>query len=313
MTVYNKPPLTSAEHIVQWRNRGLAVPDPLRAEHYLSVISYYRLSAYSLPFQAGNPDHHFRPGVSFDHILDLYVFDRELRLLVLDAIERIEVAIRAQLSNYMSLQYGGHWYLDRGRFDRKYDHNALLDAIEQECRRSKETFVRHYRTKYTAPSLPPSWVVTEMLTYGQLSKVYDNLAAFKDQKAIARCFDTTAELLCSWMQSISYLRNVCAHHMRLWNRELGNAPKVPKHQTNWIMRPVMLADTTVDPNKRLYLALAVIESLLRVVNPESTWHWRLKKLMDRYPAVSRAHMGMPNNWADDPFWRFDGQEPLVHS
>jgi hypothetical protein len=104
-------------------------------------------------------------------------------------------------------------------------------------------------------------------------------------------------------------RTIC-----LWNRVLGNAPKVPKHPApNWIRHPIVLIDPAINPNKRLYLALAVIESLLCAVNPESTWHWRLKELMDHHPAVSRAHMGMPNDWTADPFWRFDGQEFEVHA
>lgn len=313
MSQFNKPPLTAAQHIEQWRERGLAIADPAEAEHYLGVIGYYRLSAYTLPFQVGNPDHRFREGATFQRVIELYNFDRALRLLVLDAIERIEVAIRARLSDHMSLNYGTHWYLDANHFTRGYNHAGLLDCIEHECRISKETFVQHYRNKYSEPALPPSWMVTEMLTYGQLSKVYDNLAAFKDQKAIARPFGTTAELLRSWMQSISYLRNVCAHHMRLWNRELGNAPKVPKHpKANWIKQPIVLADPAVDPNKRLYLALAVIESLLQAINPESTWHQRLHQLMQAHPRVSKAHMGMPEDWASDPFWRLAGQQPEVH-
>lgn len=95
MNTFSKPPLSVDSQIDQWIDRGLHVPDREQARHYLSVISYYRLSAYTLPFQVGNPQHHFRPGTSFGHVLDLYIFDRELRLLLLDAIERIEVAMLA--------------------------------------------------------------------------------------------------------------------------------------------------------------------------------------------------------------------------
>lgn len=311
MTDYSKPPLTPSEHVDQWQQRGLAIDesDRVRAEHYLTVIGYYRLSAYTLPFQVGNPDHHFRPGTRFDQILDLYRFDRELRLLLLDAIERIEVAIRSQLNNHMSCQYGSHWYLDEQHFDTRFDHKRLLADIERSCRKSSEAFVRHYRSKYKIPRLPPSWMVTEMLTYGQLSRVYDNLASFRGQKAIARSLGTTAELLRSWAHTISYLRNLCAHHMRLWNRELANAPKTPRNPVGaWIRTPIQLGDTQIDPNKRLYLALAVIEYLLKVVNPTSTWHLRLRELMQRYPTISLDHMGMPADWEQDPFWNFEVME-----
>lgn len=304
MTTYTKSALTTDQHIEQWQQRGLQVPDHEKARHYLNVISYYRLSAYSLPFQIGNPDHHFKKDTKFDQFLDLYVFDRELRLLVMDAIERIEVAIRCQLGNYMALQYGPHWYLDESHFIRSYTHKELLADIEKHCQRKKEIFIKHYATKYTEPRLPPGWVVVELLTFGQLSTIYDCLASARDQKAIVGAFKTHAELLRSWMQSISYIRNICAHHSRLWNRELGNAPKVPqKNPENWIALPIKLADPNIKPNKRLYLILVILEYLLQTVNKESQWHLRLHELLQKHPSISKTHMGMPDDWFKDPFWR----------
>ena len=298
------------DQLAQWQQRGLAVADKSRAEHYLTVLGYYRLSAYSLPFQVGNPDHHFIANTEFNDILDLYVFDRELRLLVLDAIERIEVSIRSHIGNYMALKYGTHWYMDESHFTRSFAHKALLADIETHCKRKKELFVKHYVNKYSAPRLPPSWVVMELLTFGQLSTVYDHMANAADQKAIARLFGTQAELLRSWLQTLSYIRNVCAHHSRLWNRELGNAPKVPKKTPeNWIRVPIVLADDQIKPNLRLYLVLVIIEFMLKSVNPESTWHQRLFSLMQKHDKVSKAHMGMPDDWADDPFWCFNNNEP----
>jgi abortive infection bacteriophage resistance protein len=314
MTSYIKPALNSAQHVAQWQQRGLDVSDVARTEHYVSAIGYYRLSAYTLPFQLGNPAHDFQPGTTFDQVLDLYVFDRQLRLLVMDAIERIEVAVRSQLNGHMAQSYGPHWYLDEQYFDSKYDHKSLLANIERECRRSKEAFVKHYKAKYTTPRLPPTWAVTELLTYGQLSKIFDNLAASADRKAIARPFGVDAQVLRSWLQTVAYVRNLCAHHSRLWNRELGNAPALPKRpKTGWVASPIVLSDPNVKPEKRLYIALAVIEVLLQTANPESTWHWRLKQLLDRYPAVSRAHMGMPVDWDTDPFWKLTGDPPEEHS
>ncbi|MEJ1411899.1 MAG: Abi family protein [Candidatus Sedimenticola sp. (ex Thyasira tokunagai)] len=304
MSLFNKPALDVTEQLAQWQGRGLAVADISRAQHYLAVVGYYRLSAYSLPFQLGNPDHRFIPNTHFDVILDLYVFDRELRLLVLDAIERIEVGIRSHIGNYMATKYGPHWYLDESHFVRAYAHKALLAVIESHCKRKKEIFVKHYVSKYSSPVLPPSWVVMELLTFGQLSTIYDHMASASDQKAIARLFATQAELLRSWLQTLSYVRNVCAHHSRLWNRELGNAPKVPKKApASWVKMPIVVADKNIRPNLRFYLVLVVIEFLLQSVNPESTWHQRLFALMQKHSQVSKAHMGVPEDWVDDPFWR----------
>jgi len=305
MTTFTKPAISISAQLQQWIDRGLQVTDRPETEHYLEVIGYYRLSAYTLPFQTDGSDHHFKSAVTFDDIRKLYVFDRELRLLVLDAIERIEVAFRSQFNNHMAFTYGAHWYLDERHFIAKYDHKALLAEIELQLRRSKEVFVKHYRTKYGDPRLPPSWMVTELLTFGQLSKVYASLTNFGDKKAIAKGLNTSAELLRSWMQSISYVRNTYAHHSRLWNRELGTAPMVPRKPIgSWIRMPIAIADPHVDPHRRLYLLMATLEYMLQVVNPTPTWHERLKDLMVRNPQISKAHMGMPDDWTDDPFWHF---------
>ncbi len=305
MTAFSKPAISISAQLQQWVDRGLLVTNCSEAEHYLEMIGYYRLSAYTLPFQKHGSDHYFKSAVNFDDIRKLYVFDRELRLLLLDAIERIEVAFRSQFNNHMALEYGAHWYLNEKHFIAKYNHKALLAEVELQLRRSKEVFVKHYRTKYSDPRLPPSWMVPELLTFGQISKVYANLANFADKKAIAKGLNTSAELLRSWMQSISYVRNTCAHHSRLWNRELGTAPMVAKKPMgNWIKMPITIADKNVDPHRRLYLLLVTLEYMLQAVNPTSTWHERLKDLMIRNPQISKAHMGMPDDWADDLFWRF---------
>lgn len=130
MIRFTKQALTIQEQVEQWVGRGLEVPNRTKAEHFLSVISYYRLSAYSLPFQLGSNDHRFRQGTTFDDILNLYSFDRELRLLVMDAIERLEVALRTQITNHMSVTYGPHWYLNSVLFNAGYKHNTLLIKID---------------------------------------------------------------------------------------------------------------------------------------------------------------------------------------
>ena len=310
MTVYDKPVLSARQHIEQWQARGLRVPDLDKACHYLDVISYYRFSAYSLPFQHGNPDHSFREGVLFDDLLDLYIFDRELRLLIQDAVERIEVALRASMTNVLAGHHGSHAYLDSSVFDTRYDHNWLIDQIKKKCNEPKvESFIDHYRRRYTTPSLPPIWMVLEILTFKEVSVLFSYLRLKEDKQALVRYWGVPDALLCSWFRALSDLRNVCAHHSRVWNREFGSRPQQPKKQlSGWPdLTPVVVEGAQgrqiIDPGKRLYMLLVVIEFLLRRVNPESDWHRRLFALMQKHGKVSKAHMGMPDNWADDPFWR----------
>lgn len=306
MTHFDKPPLSIADHLAQWEERGLAIPDRPKAERYLSVISYYRLSAYTLPFQTGNPDHQFKPGVSFADILDLYVFDRQLRLLILDAIERVEVALRARMTNVLAAHHGPHAYLDKKIFDTRYNHDWLTEQVRRKSKDSQaEPFIKHYRAKYTDPDLPPVWMIMEILTFKEVSVLFANLRIKKDKQVIAGFWGLQDTVLRSWFRALSDLRNVCAHHSRTWNREFGSRPLVPKkppHRWPDLNRP--LADPKIDTTRRLYYLLVVVETLLRKINPGSSWHIRLKGLLDQYPKASRAHMGMPDNWTEDPFWQF---------
>ncbi len=305
MTDFNKPAGRAASLVDQWIERGLDVPDRARAEHYLSVVSYYRLSAYTLPFQCGNPEHHFNHGASFCEVLDLYIFDRQLRLLLLDAIERIEVALRARMTNVLAKNHGPHAYLDRAIFDTRYDHDWLLQQIQRKCGESQaETFIKHYRGKYTNPELPPIWMVMEILTFKEVSVLFSFLRQKEDKQAISEFWGLDDTVLRSWFRALSDIRNVCAHHARTWNREFGSKPLIPrKVPKRWpdLGRP--LTDPQVKPTNRLYYFLVVIEFLLEKINPGSKWYERLYCLMREHPKVSKPHMGMPDDWADDPFWR----------
>lgn len=314
MTTFDKPALVTTAHLDQLRGRGLSIPDEARARHYLANISYYRLSAYMRPFYLPHRDSHiFREGTSFEDIVSLYVFDRELRLLLLDAIERLEVALRAQLTNTLAEHYGPHGYLDAALFDTRYNHGWLLEKLEKEAaRREVETFLVHYRAKYTAaPPQPPIWMAVELLTFGEVSTLFAKLRYAKDTQRIEAHFGWKFPLLKSWFRSLSDLRNQCAHHARVWNREFGSRPEMPRRvPAFWPAVPEAIAtgshehpEQTLNPQRRLYLQLVVIESLLRVVSPDSRWAERLVRLLDRYPWISRPHMGFVPNWDREAFWQ----------
>lgn len=313
MTAYDKPAVSIDEHLAILQKRGLAIPDDRRARHYLANISYFRLSAYTRPFyRPQQSEHHFRDGVGFDDVLDLYVFDRELRLLLLDAIERIEVALRAQLSNALAENHGPHGYLDASIFDTRYNHPWLIGKLEEKAaERHVELFLEHYLNKYTAsPKQPPIWMVVELLTFKEVSTLFANLRQKDDITRIEEHFGWRHTLLKSWFRSLSDLRNQCAHHSRIWNREFGSRPEMPRKPPKWWPEiPEAIAtgaykqpEQTLSPRRRLYIQLVVIDSLMRIVCPESCWAERLILLLDRYPKVSRPHMGFPAGWEKEAFW-----------
>ncbi|AVY94616.1 hypothetical protein DAI18_11620 [Microvirgula aerodenitrificans] len=314
MTQFDKPSHSLDEQLAKLGARGLQLPDIARAHHYLSNISYFRLSAYTRPFYV--PDqaaHQFLDGTCFDDVLALYVFDRELRLLLLDAIERLEVALRTQLANTLADHHGPHGYLQAAVFDSRYNHGWLLDTLQHEAQaRDVETFMQHYRHKYPeAPPQPPIWMAVELLTFKSVSTLFANLRHTPDTSRIETHFGWKFPVLKSWFRSLSDLRNLCAHHARVWNREFGSFPELPrKPPQGWPVPPAAIATAahrkpgqTLKPQRRLYMQILVIESLMRTVCPESRWAERLVQWLDRYPTISRPHMGFPADWETLPFWQ----------
>ncbi|WP_404345794.1 Abi family protein [Vreelandella venusta] len=314
MSDFQKPAHSIEEQVATLRGRGLAIPDEARARHYLANISYFRLSAYTRPFyQPGCQEHYFLDGTSFEDVLRLYVFDRELRLLLLDAIERLEVALRAQLTNTLAEHHGPHGYLNSAIFDTRYNHGWLLEKLENAAKgREIETFLAHYRKKYrSAPTQPPIWMAVELLTFKEVSTLMAKLRLPRDTQRIEQHFGWKMPVLRSWFRSLSDLRNICAHHGRVWNREFGSRPEMPrKIPASWPGIPNSIETGShkhpgqrLDPRRRLYLQLVVIESLMQVVSPASQWAERLVTLLDHYPQVSRPHMGFPGHWDTESFWR----------
>lgn len=307
-----KPPLTLEALVERLSKRGIHVPDKDRAERYVRHIGYYRLSPYIIPFRQSR-SRDVQPGTSFDQILDLYMFDRSLRMLVTDALERVEVAVRAALTDHMSTAHNDpHWYVDSRHFVCTETHTDLLSSlrgsINAQLKRPPETktntglhhrsALEHYLTTYGSPELPPSWLMVEMLTLGQLVRIYRNLRNPDDRKRIARTLGLQAPVLDSWLRVYQRIRNICAHHGRLWNTGLGVHPVLPKSKTI----PWLTQEIPPDKRQRLYPVLASFHVILRTVSPHSTWASSLHELITHRPEMYRRGMGVLEDWSDDPFW-----------
>lgn len=316
---FSKPALPLSDQLQLWQKRGLEISSADEALHYLQFIGYYRLSAYTLPYQdLTHPEKHFKPAVKFSDVLSLYVFDRELRLLVMDAIERIEVAVRSCLMNHMCIQYGGHWFMETKHFKQPiigkpwqrntpgFDHAKFLTRIDellgiqtgrqQPERPHNEVFVNHYYHKYTDPYLPPAWMVFELFPVGTLSSVFANLKEIKDRKAVSAPLDIDEKLLEQWLLALSYIRNICAHHSRLWNRKMVIKPIVAKKHRNWLLN-----------NDWFYAVAVALWELLQKVAPNTKWNQRLAGLIQEFPTVPIKDMGFSNDWKTNPFWQFAPQ------
>lgn len=291
---YSKEALTFKDQLDQLKSRGLVIEDEKYAIHCLTHINYYRLSAYMYPFLADKENHIFKVGITFNNVLDIYNFDRELRLLLLGAIERIEVSFRTNIIYILSHKYGPFWICNKDLFYNKENYDKDFQRLKDELSRSDEKFLKHYYLKYSE-DVPPAWISLETASLGLLSLFYKNLKSNKDLKEIANRYGHNHKVFISWFHSLTYIRNLCAHHSRIWNRELAIQPIKPRS-----IGGVWLNDQEGVSNDRIFIIIAVIVYLLNIVNPTSHFKKKLNDLFERYPMIDLAPMGFPMNWKDEP-------------
>lgn len=295
---YNKLPITIPDQVEKLKRRGLKFENETIATDYLKNISYYRLRAYTYPFQDNlHAEQPFNVEITFEQIIDLYVFDRKLRLLIFEAIEKIEIALRTQIIYHFALSHGSHWQLKPELYRDPMRFANHLDSLQKEIDRSNETFIDHYKNKYTNPKEPPSWMSLEVSSMGLLSKIFQNLKKSPEKVAVTTHFGLKdVKVAENWILCFSTLRNICAHHGRIWNRRLIPI-KLPTHPTH-----PFLKNKTIYSNK-LYATLSCIEYVLKRVSPESVLNKQLKEVMKTCPLAQTKEMGFPKNWKDEELWK----------
>lgn len=297
---FSKPAKTFEEQVDLLISRGMSVNDKQAAARQLSNINYYRLEAYWLPFESSRAPHKFKEDTAFETIVNRYFFDRELRLLLLDAIERIEISFRTQWTYHISHTYGSHGYLENKKGMRKNDTRLLKDIeeLKKQVHRSDEVFIKHYIKKYDE-ELPPAWVSCEVMSLGLISRLYSNLSAYAVRRKIANTYGFDETFLEGFMEHLTYVRNVCAHHSRLWNRHLTKKMPLPKSKPSGLRENI---DTNqINAEHKIYNTLVLIQHLLSVICPNSQWASRLYNLIKQYD-IPITQMGFPHNWETLPLW-----------
>lgn len=303
---YNKPALTHAAHLQLLKNRGLHVENDAKALFLLENIGYYRLSGYWYPM-LNNPksQHQFKPGSTFNSAFNLYCFDRELRKLISAELEKIEIAVRSKMIYTLSHSTDPFWFNNSNLF---VDQQPLTDSVNKlrtEYRRSDEQFIKAFRRNYTDP-LPPSWMIFEISSFGNLSYFYKNLIPGLDKRAIANYFGLDDSTFQSWLHSIVYVRNVCAHHTRLWNRVMSISPAIPITPSNpWLNVVTNINSNTgnvIQANNRTYYILSMIIYFMETINPRHTIRQKFFKLLEKYPNVDVRAMGFTPNWRNEVLW-----------
>ena len=303
---YEKPATSIDEQVALLRRRGMTIGDDALARRWFETVGYYRLSIYWLPFEEAAPEGRvrsraFRPGTDLEDVRDLYVFDRKPRLLVTEAIERVEVAVRARWTNRLALAEGSHGYANPKAFTSREAHLSLLAALTGQLAKSRETMVTHYLERYAEPALPPLWVATETMTLGELSRWVKATADPGLKDALARDLGLpNKDVLTGVLEALTYTRNVCAHHGRLWNRRMVKyVPNIRRLSESLALDRARASGTT----NTIYNILTVLAHMLRHQSPDTSWPTRVKGEVGGPGELRRRGMGMPRDWQDRPVWR----------
>lgn len=298
---FDKPSLAYAQQVEHLRVNGMEVEDAELAEYWLKHVSYYRLSAYWLYFErpksVGAP--RFRLGTKFSDVTALYDFDRDLRRMVMRGTEHVEVALRGSWAYQMAHAGSPHAYLEAKHYRDLNELRGSKRRLKTSVERSAETYIVHYRSKYSSPAMPPVWMVAEMMSFGQLSRWYTNLASRKVRNAIAKPLGLPETVLVPLVRHVTDMRNICAHHGRLWNRGFLHPPKLAQKPES--LNQSLDLTATQAPAK-LYNGLTTIAHIIKTVAPESTWSNDLAELIERNPTANFDAMGFPINWRRSPMW-----------
>lgn len=322
--IYDKKALTLEKQADQLIARGLtAERDELIGR--LKVVNYYRLSGYLYPFRVRDAASHvtnaFEPGTTLEKVWRRYNFDRRLRIILLDAIERIEVAVRTRFVYHFVQRHGPFGHLMEqnlpgfkqrapwARFWRNLKSLAKLKGLERskyqlwlgkllkEKDRASDAFVKHFTKTYgDRHEHLPLWMACELMTCEtalQLAYGVDRTVV----KQVAADFAFPDEQLLSWTKAVFTLRNTCAHHARVWNRVFGVKPSIPGKNKNqkWHIEPGFAPD-------RSGLMLTVCYFWLGKLSSTTLWKARLFALFDEYPEIPLAEMGLPPNWRTHALW-----------
>ncbi len=300
---YPKKALSFEEQAERLIQRGL-IADKQELIKRLRAVSYYRFSGYLYPFRQCDSESYME-GTTLETIWRRYCFDRRLRVLFLDAIERVEVSVRTQLTYYFSHAHGAFGHCEEGHFPNLKigDYIDWRDSLLTETNRSKEAFKRHFFKKYgnTHRNLPV-WMASELMSMGSLLTLLKGVDGAIASKVAAH-FDMADELLLSWLRSLYAARNICAHHSRLWNRVLGYAPSLPQRNKypHWHLKNEDGKKLLV--NDRVGILLMICNAFLTQISPTSRWCERVEQLFDEYPDIPVRDMGLPSDWKLHPLWK----------
>ena len=274
----------------------MLIPDPNKATHFIENVSFYRLRGYMEPFVDQTVSVNPRPflsNTSLDSVVERYDFDKQLRTLLLDAFNHIEVSIRTQWTYHLAYTHRGgeQSHLNPSLFDQRYYKNlaSLYRDYEQYGKRMHS---------YDFAKCP-LWTIAEVMSFGQLSRWYGDTNR-QVRRLVAHHYQLDERILQALLRHLSPVRNFCAHHERLWDREFITKLTIPKRMGTFTDPRVFFNRTD---NVRLYNTLVMIAHLTRVITGNTEWPQSLVALMNQYRNIPQNRMGFVSGWQSLDIWQ----------
>lgn len=278
-----QPPLTVREQVENLKSLNLIIDDENYAISFLNDVSYFRfIKAYSPGLKPKNGN--YFDGITFEQLVELYLFNAKFRQQLFIQIEKIEINLRCRISNYISLKYGNLGYKDSFNFANKNYHSQFLREIQSEIKRNRKVpSVKNFQNNYENGDIP-FYALIEIFSFGALSKFFKNLKN-NDKKEISSIYGLNYTYFESWIESIAYVRNICAHYGRLYNVRLSKTPRLYQNDLELAVA-----------NTHIFSILCCMKHLL-----PNDRHWielvdTLEFLFKKYPHVQKDSMGFPENW-----------------
>lgn len=295
---YTKPPKTPEEHCGILMERGLIIHDQERAKKYLKTVGYFRLTGYMFHLQSKDGKHEFKKDTTFEDIIRLYHFDKKLRTIISEYLERIEICLRAKLTDKYSIQFGFFWYSNFDHFEDRGIFDTINEEIIESFANQKEPYLKQFSNKYIEERIPPSNMALETLSLGKLARLYKALKNQHGKAEIAQEFNLPTNVLTSWFIYLANVRNICAHHSRLWNKKVTvDRPLFPQRE-----KYKFLGENFADSNTTLYGIISIIDRLLASFNPQNSFTTRIENLINEY-SIDCTQMGFPSNWMKSANWK----------
>lgn len=280
-----KPFLCIEEQIQRLKDRGLIIYDEIAAASFLKCVNYYRFSGYTLSFRKNDV---FEESTTFEHICQVYKLDSTLRGLLLYILDYVEVAFRTHIAYHHARKYGPLGYLDSSNFRDPVRHYEFMNKFVEDIDNGitlQEPFVRHHFDNYGGNF--PIWVVVELISFGKLSKIYNNMLFAQRQEIAREYYGVHCDYIANWLHGLSIIRNICAHRGRLYNRNMTIKLKLPDQF--WSLG--------VSNNK----VFAYIYALKTLIIDSYLWNQfivRLQDTLNEYDEVYIGDLGFPESWQE---------------